>query len=80
MSITVEVPKSSSGLEDPEEVNIYLNDDGIDYLIRHLKRLKEQDVGEHLHFMSPAWGMDDLSENRIDSSSALIHHLRIGKI
>ena len=77
MRISLEIPNHPE--RDDTEVNLYLDAEGIQHLIDHLNRLKQQKDGEHLHFMSPCWGRHDLTEDKVLESSCLVHHLRITK-
>lgn len=76
MKITVEI----GGFQEPVRVNpsvveIYCDKEGLDYLIKSLIKLKNS--GDHSHFMTPAWGMYDLSEDKVRSENDLAHHLRV---
>lgn len=76
MKITVEVGKyHEPDKERPCEVEIYADETGIDYLIKQLSSLKN--AGDHVHFMTPEWGMDDLSEEKINVENDLVHHLKL---
>lgn len=75
MKITVEIskPQAKDGL--PNEVEIYFDSEGLNYLIKHLSKLRV--AGDHAHFMTPAWGMHDLSEVKEVAENSLVHHLRL---
>ncbi len=76
MKITVEIGGFREQERiDPCVVEIYCDKEGIDYLIRNLTKLKN--IGDHTHFMTPSWGMDDLSEDKIIDSNDLAHHLKV---
>ena len=40
-------------------VEIVLNDEGLDLLITELQDLKNSECGEHFHFLAPQWGSPD---------------------
>lgn len=75
MRITAEVTPSHSASSGPEEIALHLDREGLEYLTRLLDQLKER--GDHVHLMTPSWGMDDLSEEKSNPENSLAHHLRV---
>lgn len=76
MKITVEIkPTSESEKERPSQVEIYCDQEGLESLIMDLSRLKKP--GDHSHFMTPSWGMDDLCEDKVEPKNDLVHHLEV---
>lgn len=59
----------------PQEVEIYCDKEGLEYLIKELSKLKNN--GDHAHFMTPSWGMNDLSEDKFVAKNDLVHHLKL---
>jgi hypothetical protein len=57
---------------------MFLDREGLEYFIRELERLKKS--GDHVHMMTPSWGMDDLSEEKQAIEHILAHHLKITMI
>jgi hypothetical protein len=74
MKITVELAPAQSGDDQPAQVEIYFDRKGLEYLIKYLSRLKKP--GDHCHFMTPEWGMSDLSEDIQKEGNSIVHHLR----
>ncbi|XOV88335.1 MAG: Imm32 family immunity protein [Pseudomonadota bacterium] len=76
LRIVVEIIRPPAN-EEPSEVNLRLDSEGVDALIHQLTNLKEKKT-EHVHLMSPSWGMEigGLSEEFSDDSY-LVHHLKI---
>lgn len=66
---TVEIGK------EPDVVDITLDDEGIDDLIRRLTRLRGK--RDHEHLMTPSWGGYELSETRNTAESVLVHQVNI---
>lgn len=75
MKISVEMKPDPKKQTDPCEVEIFLDQEGLDYFLREVQRLRRP--GDHFHMMTPSWGMDDLSEERQINESILAHHLKI---
>lgn len=74
MAIAVEIrdPKEST------EIDIFLNDEEIHILIRDLEGLIGKD--DHIHYMSPDWGGDDLATKARGPGALAVHHLCIARI
>ena len=78
MKISVEILNiNNTGKQDKAVVEINADEEGLDYLIKLLSDLKKN--GDHFHLMTPAWGMDDLSEEQYHEKSVLVNHLEIIK-
>jgi hypothetical protein len=73
--ITVEIGFLEDGTIS-EEVEIYFDNEGLDYLCYRLGHMKNGKT-DHLHLMSESWGMDDLSETTHQPRNRTAHHLRI---
>ena len=76
MSICVEVKGCDQIEKKKGEVEIYLDEEGLDLLLSQLAFLKQKRT-DHIHFMTPSWGGDELTEDRQHLDSLLAHHLRI---
>jgi hypothetical protein len=72
MNFTVEI-KGSQKRE--LEVEIYINYQGLESLIKRLELLRKN--GGHTHFMTPSWSGNDLTEEKTIASNDLVNHLRI---
>lgn len=59
-----------------EEVEIYLDREGLNDLIARLSLIKDGKT-EHIHLMTESWGLGDLSENKEKENNLLAHHLKI---
>jgi hypothetical protein len=57
------------------EVEINLDKQGLDDLLRQLTLLREG--GDHVHFFTNSWGAGPLTEKKIDDKNVLCNHLRI---
>lgn len=76
MSISIEI-KGCDQLENEQgEVEIYLDEEGLNFLLSQLAFLMQKKT-DHVHFMTPSWGGDELTENKQNKSNLLAHHLRI---
>ena len=61
-------PKSS-------EVEIYMDRDGLSFLIKKLKTLESK--GGHVHLMTPSWAGNELNEQLVGEGNTLVNHLCI---
>ena len=76
MRISVEIGNfRNPEANEPCEVEFWCDREGLDYLIKHLQKLDES--GDHMHLMTPSWGMDDLSEEKENESSCIAHHVKV---
>ncbi|ACL04441.1 conserved hypothetical protein [Desulfatibacillum aliphaticivorans] len=71
--ITTEVKDISQ--TEHAEVEIYLDHEGLGLLLKELKILEAK--GGHVHFMTPAWAGNELSEEKVGAENTLINHLCI---
>ena len=73
MRFTVEV----RGIKTPDamQVGICFDREGLADLLQELHHLREP--GDHAHLMTPAWGMDHLTEEKVCPENELVNHLRI---
>lgn len=60
---------------DAEELEIFLDHEGLDLLMRKLQTVK--DKGGHVHLMTPAWAGNELSEEIQRPGNTLINHVRV---
>lgn len=75
MKITVETTAYRDSDDNACEIEVYLDKKGLEYLIKELECLKKP--GDHVHFMTPSWGMSDLSEDKFRIENDLIHHFQV---
>lgn len=79
MNISVEI-KDGKQLErirtEGGEVEIYLDDEGLDFLLSQLSFLKDRRT-DHVHLMTSAWGGGELSDELRNAAGVLVHHLRV---
>lgn len=73
MTFTVEVKNAQQ--PDRCEVELYLDREAVEDLIRQLSFLKSK--GDHAHFFTPSWGGTPLSDQKQNDENTLINHLRI---
>lgn len=65
--------------EDATQVEICLDQEGLRYLIERLSSLKKG--GDHLHFLSPRWGGEELTRLPVQGEGVVAsHHLHIALI
>lgn len=60
----------------PEIVEIYLDNDGLDDLLRRLSLIKDGKT-DHIHLMTKSWGLGDLSDKKHREENVLAQHLKI---
>jgi hypothetical protein len=60
---------------DKSEIDIFVDIEGIDLLIKKLQWLKTN--GGHFHLMTPSWAGDELSETQLGKDSTLVNHVRV---
>lgn len=72
MLFTIEIKGKQ---ENDSEVEIYLDDEGIQLLLNRLELLKTEKG--HDHFMTEAWAGNELTEKKVVPSNILVNHLRI---
>ena len=61
--------------EKQEAIEVYCDNEGLDLLIRNLNNLKKNKG--HLHFMTPSWAGNELTEEKQNRENTLINHLKI---
>jgi hypothetical protein len=59
-----------------KEVEIYFDEEGLDYLLDRLLRLKEKKT-DHYNLMTAEWGEGELSSNKQRRSNQLANHVRL---
>jgi Immunity protein 32 len=72
MAFTVELKGT---VEADAEVEIYLDKDALEFLMKRLELLQKSK--SHAHFATPSWAGNELTENKIGASTTLINQLRI---
>lgn len=73
MIFTVEIRNAHQ--LDRSEVEIYLDQEAVNDLVKQLLFLKSQ--GDHMHFFTPSWGGTPLTEIKQKNENTLVNHLRI---
>lgn len=63
--------------KDMDSLEIHLNKEGLKYFIQILNKLLEQKEPEHEHLMTPAWGGDELTEEKQGTDNELLNHIKI---
>jgi hypothetical protein len=72
MIFTVEIKDAS---KDDAEIEMYLDNNAIDLLIKRLELLKQSK--SHTHFATPAWAGNELTSEVIGSTNKLVNQLRL---
>ena len=65
---------------DGNQVFIQADAAGLDYLIQSLTFLRhklDENICEHDHLMTDAWGGRELSKSTLDEGARLVHHVKI---
>ncbi len=76
MRITVEIGRGRKN-EAPCAVKIYFDEEGFDFLLERLSLIRNQKT-DHVHFFTPSWGSEELSEEKIFRySNYIAHHLKL---
>jgi hypothetical protein len=73
--LSFEIKKSVEG-KLPDELEVILDDEGLDTLLAQLRFLKERRT-EHVHLMSESWGGTHLDDHASRVGNAAIHHVEI---
>jgi hypothetical protein len=60
-------------------VEVHANQEGLDYLIEALSRLRDSAIPDHIHMMTPAWGGQELSETNQNVEFAHLQHVKVCK-
>jgi hypothetical protein len=63
-----------------DELEIYLDEAGVDTLIKKLELLKKQKLPAHDHLQTPAWGGNELTERLHADRNILLNQVTIIKI
>lgn len=60
-------------------VEIHLNDEGVEFLMNRLNKLKKNSENEHEHLMTPDWGGNEITniKQNLDEKIKLMHHLKL---
>ena len=66
-------------VEGPDELEIYLDDKGLESLMAQLNFLREAKT-DHVHLMSDAWGGGDLNDRPVFPENSMVQHVKISKI
>lgn len=75
MMFTCELKKTGPG-ELPDELEIYLDADGLQSLLAQLAFLKGGRT-DHIHLMSKSWGGAGLDDEPRTDGATIIHHIKI---
>ncbi|MCG8458518.1 MAG: Imm32 family immunity protein [Holophagales bacterium] len=78
MTFTVEIKDHDKLDTGAAELEIFLDRDALADLVKQLSFLEAP--GDHAHFMTPAWGGNELSEEVRRRGNSILHHLRISLI
>lgn len=67
----------TSGAQAPGAIEMFLNEEGVDLLVRELKSLSKQN--DHCHLFAPEWGDGSGPLNLVayDGSASTVGHLKI---
>jgi hypothetical protein len=71
--LTFEWDKDSGKLE------IHADSEGLQDLVTQIEKLQSIKGNEHLHLMTEDWGGEELSDDKQNEKSELIHHVEIFK-
>lgn len=73
--LSFELKKAASDVP-PDELEIFLNSEGLEALLSQLHFLKEGRT-EHVHMMSESWGGTHLEDRPQDPENTVLHHVKI---
>ena len=65
---------------DGDQVFIHADAGGLDHLIRsltHIRSKLDENICDHDHLMTDAWGGHELSERTAEGEERLVHHVKI---
>ena len=65
--------------KDSEQLEIHADSEGLEELVKQIKKLTGFEGNEHLHLMTEDWGGEELSNDKQNEKSELIHHVKIFK-
>ena len=68
--------KRRSDAEDPDELEIYCDEEGLDSLLAQLQLVKTGRT-EHVHLMAFSWGGSHLDDSPQDPSHLSIRHAKL---
>lgn len=71
--------KGSGADGNPDEMEIFVDDDGLKSLMSQLKFLLERQT-DHVHMMAESWGGSHLSEEPQGKKNISIRHVKVLKI
>ncbi len=75
MTISIEVKRPTSGVL-PDEVEVHLDREGLQSLLKQLEFLKEGRT-DHVHLMSESWGGAHLADQPQTADGVAIRHVKI---
>lgn len=75
MKLSFELPNS----ERPEELEIFFDEEGLEYFIQKLQKMRGKPAPIHDHLMTEAWGPGELSDPIEGSGNSKIHKVTYGK-
>jgi hypothetical protein len=73
--ISIQINQPQQG-EFPDEVEIHLDQEGLQSLLSQLMFLKEG-LTDHVHLMSQAWGGAHLTDQPLTSGSVAVRHVKV---
>ena len=62
-----------------QKLEIHADSEGLRHLLNQVEKLVCVKGNEHLHLMTEDWGGEDLSDDKQNAKSELIHHVKIFK-
>jgi len=75
MIFSVEAIKCRDNGDAAPEIEITLDQEGIEFLVSSLLKLRDASGTRHNHFMTASWGGWELSEKPFHSGGALVQHV-----
>lgn len=77
MTFSVEVADAGKLVDGGHAVEIYIDRDKLASLIKRLTLLADEEVGDHVHLMTEAWGLGDLTDAEHADGNVITHHLKV---
>lgn len=65
--------------KDSEQLEIHLDSKGLQALVKQINKMSDCEGNNHLHLMTDDWGGEELSNEKQNAKSQLIHHVKIFK-
>ncbi len=64
-------------VESKDEIEIHLNKEGINELLKQLNTLSTFDSNDHLHLFSESWGGSELTEQKQAEDNKIVYKVTI---